>query len=58
MIFIKTLLKIKSKFDTSNYELDRSYQMEKKIIELKDELGRKITTKFLGLRENVIINYR
>ena len=32
--------------------------MEKKINELKDELGQKITTKFLGLRENVIINYR
>ena len=32
--------------------------MEKKIIELKGQLGQKNTSKFLGLRENVIINYR
>ena len=44
---------IKTRFDTSNYELDRLFPKEKnkKVIRLmKDELGRKLMTKFVGLR--------
>ena len=44
---------IETKFDTSNYELDRPLPIgtNKKVIELmKDELGGKIMTKFVGLR--------
>ena len=40
-------------FDTSNYEVDRplSKGKKKKVLGLmKDELGRKIITKFVGLR--------
>ena len=43
---------VETRFDTSNYELDRYYQKEKKkkvIGLIKDELGRKIMTKFAGL---------
>ena len=41
------------RFDTSNYELDKPLPKEKnkKVIGLmKDELGRKTMTKFVGLR--------
>ena len=44
---------VEASFDTSNYELDRPLPKwtNKKVIWLmKDELGRKIMTKFLGLR--------
>ena len=55
MIFIKTLQKIfKTRFDTSNYKLNRplSRGINKKVIRLmKDELGGKIKTKFVGLEE-------
>ena len=42
---------VETRFDTSNYELDRLLPKGKtKIIELmKDELGRKVMTKFVGL---------
>ena len=43
-----------TRFDTSNYELDRPLPngKNKKLIELiKVELGRKILAKFVGLRE-------
>ena len=55
MIFIKTLQKIfKTRFDTSNYKLNRplSRGINKKAIRLmKDELGGKIKTKFVGPEE-------
>ena len=44
---------IETRFDTSNYELDRPLPKgkNKKVIGLmKDELGGKIITKFVGLR--------
>ena len=44
---------VETRFDTSNYELDRILPRgrNKKVIELmKDELGRKIMTKYIGLR--------
>ena len=44
---------VETRFDTSNYELDRPLPKgkEKKIIELmKDELGEKFMIKFVGLR--------
>ena len=44
---------VETRFDTSNYELDRPLPKEKneKVIGLmKDELGKKIMTKFVGLR--------
>ena len=44
---------VETRFDTSNYELDRPLpkKKKKKVIGLmKDELGRKIMTKFVGLR--------
>ena len=44
---------VETRFDTSNYELERPLPKgeNKKIIRLmKDELGRKIMTKFVGLR--------
>ena len=44
---------VETKFDTSNYELDRPLPKgrNKKVIELmKDKLGRKIMIKFVGLR--------
>ena len=43
---------VQTRFDTSNYELDRPFPKEKnkKVIGLmKDELGRKIITKLVGL---------
>ena len=41
---------VETRFDTSNYELDL-YLKEKKVIGLmKDELDRKVTTKFVELR--------
>ena len=45
---------VESRFDTSIYELDRPLPKgkNKKVIGLmKDELGAKIRTKFVGLRE-------
>ena len=46
---------IETRFDTSNYELDRKSlpkEKKKKVIALmKDELGGKIMRKFFGLRE-------
>ena len=47
---------LETKFDTSNYELDRPLPKgkNKKVIGLmKDELGRKIVTKFVGLRVKI-----
>ena len=44
---------VETRFDTSNFELNRSLPKEenKQVIGLKkDELGRKIMTKFVGLR--------
>ena len=44
---------VETRFDTSNYELDRPLPKEKykKVTGLmKDELGRKIMKKFVGLR--------
>ena len=44
---------VETRFDTSNYELDRLLPKEnnKKVIRLmKDELGGKIVVKFVGLR--------
>ena len=44
---------VETRFDTSNYQLDRSLLKgkNKKVIGLmKDELGGKIMTKFVGLR--------
>ena len=37
---------LETTFDTSNYELDRKFLM-------KDELGRKILTKFVGLKVTI-----
>ena len=48
----------KTRFDTSKYELDKSLPKgkNKKLIELmKDELGGKIMTKFVGLRAKLIV---
>ena len=45
---------VETRFDTSNYELDRSLPKVKKTIVIgliKDELGGKIMTKFVGLKE-------
>ena len=45
---------VKTRFDTSNYQIDRSLPMrknEKVIALMKDELGGKIMKKFVGLRE-------
>ena len=47
---------VETRFDTSNYELDRSLPKgkNKKVIGLmKDELGGKIMTKFVGLRAKI-----
>ena len=44
---------VETRFDTSNYELDKPLPKEKKkkvIGLMKDELGGKIMTKFAGLR--------
>ena len=44
---------VKTRFDTSNYQIDRSLPMrknEKVIALMKDELGGKIMKKFVGLR--------
>ena len=44
---------IETRFDTSNYELDRSLpkgKIKKIIWLMKNELGGKIITKFVGLR--------
>ena len=56
MIFIRILLKmlnVETRFDTSNYELDRLLPKGKNKIViglLKDELGGKIMIKFVGLK--------
>ena len=42
---------VETRFDTSNYQLDRPLPKGKKVIGLmKDELGEKIMTKIVGLR--------
>ena len=44
---------VETKFDTSNYELERALpktKVKKVIRPMKDELGGKIMTKFVGLR--------
>ena len=44
---------VETRFDTSNFELDRPLpkgKIEKVIGLMKDELGRKIMTKLVGLR--------
>ena len=49
----KDIADVETRFDTSNYELDRPLPKgkNKKVIGLmKDELGRKIMTKFVGLK--------
>ena len=49
---------VETRFDTSNYELDRPLPKgkTKQVIGLmKDELGRKIMTKFVGLRAKTCI---
>ena len=49
---------VETRFDTSNYKLARwlAKGKNKKVIGLKkDELGRKIMTKFVGLREKTYI---
>ena len=46
---------VETRFDTSNYELDKPLpkgKNEKVIGLMKDELGRKIMTTFVGLRAN------
>ena len=52
-IYKDTAEDVKTRFDTSNYELGRPLPKEKyeKVIGLmKDELGRKIMKEFVGLR--------
>ena len=52
-IYIDIEEDVETRFDTSNYELDRPLpkRKNKKVIQLmKDELGGKIITKFVGLR--------
>ena len=49
---------VETRFDTSNYKLERRLAKgkNKKVIGLKkDELDRKIMTKFVGLREKTYI---
>ena len=49
---------VETRFDTSNYELDRPLPRgkNKKVIGLmKDGLAGKIMTKFVGLREKLIV---
>ena len=49
---------IEARFDTSNYELDRQLpkgEKQKVIGLMKEELGRKIMTRFGGLRAKVYI---
>ena len=52
-VYKDTAEDVETRFDTSNYELDRPLPKEKNkkvIVLMKDELGRKVTTKFAGLR--------
>ena len=52
-VSLQMLKDIETRFDTSNYELDRplTKRKSKKVIGLmKDELGREIMVKFVGLR--------
>ena len=49
---------IETRFDTLNYELERPFPKgkNKKVIWLmKDELGRKIMAKFVGLRAKTLL---
>ena len=48
---------VKTRYDTSNYELDKPLPEGKnKVIGLmKNELGRKIIIKFVGLREKLLV---
>ena len=51
----KTLMYVEKRFDTLNYEVNRSWSIgkNKKVTELmKDELGGKIIKDFLGIRPN------
>ena len=64
MIFNKDIVQdVETTFDTSNYELDKPLSKgknEKKIELMKNELGRKIKTKFVGLRaktSSLLIDY-
>ena len=52
-IYIDVAEDVETRYDTSNYELDKPLTKEKnkKVVGLmKDELGGKIMTKFVGLR--------
>ena len=54
MMYYKDIAEdVETRFDTSNYELDRQFPMGKSqnlIGLMKDELGGKLMTKFVGLR--------
>ena len=52
MILIKIYNNIETRFHTSNYELDILLPKGKVIRLMKDDLGGKIMTKFVGLRGN------
>ena len=52
MILIKIHNNIKTRFHTSNYELDILLSKGKVIGLMKDDLGGKIMAKFVGLRAN------
>ena len=52
MILIKIYNNIKTRFHTSNYELDILLSKGKVIGLMKDDLGGKIMAKFVGLRAN------
>ena len=52
MILIKIYNNIETRFHTSNYELDILLPKGKVIRLMKDDLGGKIMTKFVGLRAN------
>ena len=50
-IYIKIAENVETRFDNSNYELDRPFSKQKIIIGLmKEKIGSKIMTKFLGLK--------
>ena len=57
-IYKDTAENIETRFNTSNYELDRPLpkgKMKKVIGLMKDELCRKIMKKFMGLRAKLIV---
>ena len=58
MILTDIVEDVETRFDTSNYEIDRTMPSgkNKKIIRLmKDELGGKIIKEFVGWRERIVI---